>query len=217
MKPQSIPATCFIVVAIVNFALLCATVHRVFIPEDDEEYSEYNPPFHLQVLNISVAGWTDHDTPLEVPTDIPTVEMTFQESTRFTLSDDSNKPNWLTLFKTRYGIGFTHLGPFRYRFIPAAYHSLHCVYNMEVDFDKPNHATETSPHFIHCLWYLREVFLCNADISLEDGDFMKKNYTLERTGETRQCRDWTVAAEFVSQNFLDWAAYNGVYYNSTDL
>ncbi|TCD62360.1 hypothetical protein EIP91_006969 [Steccherinum ochraceum] len=190
----------FSLVAMANVALFCGTMYRKLAPDKELTYS-----------------WIDNDTPLEVPTDIPTVEMTFQESARFTLSDESNKPNWLTLFKNRYGIGFTHLGPFHHRFIPASYHSLHCVYNIQLDFDKPNHATETSLHFIHCLWYLREVFLCNADVSLEDGDFMTKNYTLERMGETRQCKDWTVAADFVSRNFLDWAAYNGVYYNTTDL
>jgi len=155
--------------------------------------------------------WINKDYPLEMPVgDIPTVEMTFQESARFILSDSSGKPNWDTLITNQFGIGFQHLGPYHYRYISGAYHSLHCLYSMQEDFDKLNHLEQPSHHLIHCLMYFRQIFLCNADLTLEEGDFMAKNLTTDRIGGTRKCRDWTTVADWVSQNNREWLEYNGV-------
>ncbi|THV07186.1 hypothetical protein K435DRAFT_581864, partial [Dendrothele bispora CBS 962.96] len=52
----------------------------------------------------------------------------------------------------------------------------------------------------HCLMYLRQIFLCNADLTLEDGDFTGKNYTTQRIADTRKCRDWSTVARWVNQN-----------------
>ncbi|TCD64210.1 hypothetical protein EIP91_004444 [Steccherinum ochraceum] len=179
---------------LVNIMVFIATMYRLFAPQSAVDYS-----------------FIDRDNPLEMPTGpVPTVEMTFQESTRFTLTDDTSKPNWETLFTNQFGIGFQHLGPFHYRYISAAYHSLHCVFSMAEDFDKPDHIAHPSHHFIHCLMYMRQIFLCHADMTLESGDFMNKNFTLDRTGVTRECRDWSTVARWVDENFEEWATYNGV-------
>lgn len=144
---------------------------------------------------------------------LPTVEMTFQESTRFTL-DAAGTQNWETLFTNQFGIGFAHLGPYHFRHISGAYHALHCLYSMQGDFDAPDHAKHPSHHFLHCLMYMRQLFLCNADATLEEGDFMARNLTMDRVGHTRQCRDWTVAAAWINQNFKEWAEYNGVSFDT---
>jgi len=181
-------------VALFNVLIVLATLHTLFVPKDPATYT-----------------WIDRDFPLEVPTGpVGTVEMTFQESTRFMLDDPTDKPNWETLIHNQVGIGFVHLGPYYYRFISAAYHSLHCVFSMAEDFDKPDHWNHPSHHLIHCLMYMRQLFLCNADHTLEQGDFMAKNFTLDRTGVTRECRDWPAIAGWVDQNFKEWADYNGV-------
>lgn len=145
---------------------------------------------------------------------IPTVEMTFQEASRFGLNDEDSKANWETLFTNQFGIGFQHLGPFHHRFISGAYHSLHCVYSMQRDFDKPGHIAHPSHHFEHCLMYLRQIFLCSADMTLESGDFMARNLTTDRVGDTRRCRDWSTVATWVDENFREWADYNGVTFDN---
>lgn len=141
---------------------------------------------------------------------IDTVEMTFQESMRYGFTDNDTTDNWETLFTNQFGIGFAHLGPFHHRFIGAAYHSLHCVYSMSEDFDKPDHVANPSHHFIHCLNYMRQIFLCTADMTLESGDFMMRNLTVDRMGVTRQCRDWVQVGDWINQNFKEWSDYNGV-------
>ncbi|KAJ7077411.1 hypothetical protein B0H15DRAFT_789717, partial [Mycena belliarum] len=156
-------------------------------------------------------AWINKDYPLILPVkDIPAVEMTFQESARFRLSDAESQKNWATLLTNQFGVGFQHLGPYNFRYISGAYHSLHCIYTMQLDFDKPNHVENPSHHFTHCLMYFRQIFLCNADLTLEEGDFFKKNYTADRVGQTRNCRDWWKVAEWVDRNNKEWADYNGV-------
>ncbi|KAE9388841.1 hypothetical protein BT96DRAFT_890325 [Gymnopus androsaceus JB14] len=141
---------------------------------------------------------------------IPAVEMTFQESSRFSLNDPANKANWDTLITNQFGTGFQHLGPYHFRHISGAYHSLHCVYSMQEDFDKPDHLHHPSHHFIHCLMYFRQIFLCNADLTLEAGDFMHRNLTSDRMGQTRKCRDWSTVAKWVDDNTKLWFEYNNV-------
>ena len=150
--------------------------------------------------------------PLETPTGpVPYVEMTYQESSRFEIQNYSgSQSNWNTLVKNQFGIGFHHIGPFHHRFISAAYHSLHCVYTFGRDMEKPNHLNETSHHLVHCMMYLRQLFMCNADATLEPGDFTAKNLEVDRMGVTRQCRDWQTVAGWIDQNAIEWAAYNNV-------
>ncbi|KAI0078429.1 hypothetical protein K474DRAFT_923593 [Panus rudis PR-1116 ss-1] len=177
-----------------NALILIGTLIKTFRPEEEELYT-----------------WLDRDNPLEMPIGpIPTVEMTFQESRRFSFSDDDSRDNWETLFTNQFGIGFAHLGPFHHRFISAAYHSLHCLYSMTEDFDQPDHLGNPSHHFVHCLMYMRQIFLCNADATLEPGDFMARNLTIDRMGPTRQCRDWTYVGAWIDANFREWSEFNGV-------
>lgn len=57
---------------------------------------------------------------------------------------------------------------------------------------------------------MRQLFLCAADGRLEAGDFMLKNWTLDRLGEEKKCRDWKMAADWVDQEFEGWLIWNGL-------
>lgn len=57
--------------------------------------------------------------------------------------------------------------------------------------------------------YLRQVFVCNADVTLEPGDFFAKNLTIDRMGVTRQCRDWKMVDTWMTNKFKEWLAFNG--------
>lgn len=58
--------------------------------------------------------------------------------------------------------------------------------------------------------YLRQIFICNADMTLEDGDFMSRNLTTVRIGQTRKCRDWWAVTEFVNENNKEWFKLNDI-------
>lgn len=100
----------------------------------------------------SCLAWINQNIPIEMPIGpLPTVEMTFQESARFGLSDEDSLRNWAVLFNTNsFGLGVQHLGPYHFRYLTSAYHSLHCLYVMHEDFDKPNHVETPSHHFVSC-------------------------------------------------------------------
>lgn len=84
------------------------------------------------------------------------------------------------------------------------------MYYLAHDFEEPDHLGKPSHHVIHCLQYLRQIFLCNADMTLEKGDFLKRNYTVDRVSETRKCRDWKTVGEKVDLNTKEWFEYNGL-------
>lgn len=81
---------------------------------------------------------------------------------------------------------------------------------MQRDFDRPNHAGDPSFHFVHCMTYLRQIFICNADMTLESGDFMQLNFTIDRVGQTRKCRDWWNVTAWINENNREWFMLNGV-------
>lgn len=150
----------------------------------------------------------DRDNPLYMPINhLDTVEMTFQESTRFEFDVQND---WRTLYSSHHGIGFVHLGPFHHRFLGSTHHSLHCVRRMVDDLNAPDHISNPSHHFIHCLTYMRQDVLCNADGTLEPGDFMQRNYTVDRLGVTRTCRDWMKVEDWLTENLKEWAVFNGL-------
>ncbi|KAK7678678.1 hypothetical protein QCA50_018260 [Cerrena zonata] len=105
-----------------NLTILSANVYRVFGPQKETQHT-----------------WLDRDNPLYVPTGpINTVEMTFQESTRFGFDPQND---WRTLYTSHHGIGFIHLGPFHHRFLGSTHHALHCVRRMIDDFNAPDHVS----------------------------------------------------------------------------
>ena len=204
----------YFVTAVVNVAVFLGIMYRISFVKDRRTYSRHlfltDPRIKTQRLSNS-AGYLDIDYPIEIPVGrIPTVEMTFHETSRFSLSSNDSTANWETLFTNQFGTGFQHLGPYHFRFISGAYHALHCLYKAQLALDKPDHLEDPDHHFAHCLIYWRQLFLCNADLTLEDGDFMRRNLTTDRIGPTRRCRDWSTVAAWVNENSREWARYNGV-------
>lgn len=184
----------FFAFAILNGALLLGTLYR----------RNYNPAD--EDLDYT---WLGGDFPFEMPTGpIPTVEMTFHESIRFDIAYNSSIPNWETLHSDTYGIGYTHLGPFHHRYTSSAHHSLHCLHTFTTQFHR--HDPQRVAHWEHCLMYLRQIFMCDVDMTLKVGDFLVKNFTLDRAGVTRKCRDWTAVDAWMKTKFREWEEFNGI-------
>jgi len=157
-------------------------------------------------------SYLDGDRPFVMPVgQIEPVEMTFHESSRFGLTSNDSKASWDTVWSNQFGLGYQHFGPFGYRSLSGMYHALHCLWTMELDLDNPNHSTGPArTHFSHCLFLIRQYFLCNADPALEKGDFTQRNFTADRVGETRVCRDWDAVADWVNDEFKSWLQTQGL-------
>jgi hypothetical protein len=138
------------------------------------------------------------------------VEMTFQEPSRFSLAGNDSQASWDTLWTNQFGLGYQHFGPFGFRSLSGMYHALHCLWTMQLDLASTDHSSKpATSHFSHCLFLLRQYFLCNADPTLESGDFTKRNFATDRVGETRTCRDWNAARDWIDDEFKSWLRTQG--------
>jgi len=174
----------------------------------------------IQPINsqFNLPAYLDNDRPLVLgPADgFSPAQMTFQDSVRYDFTPTGPSTlneahySWDTLFTNQMGIGFQHIGPFRFKTLSAKHHTLHCLWTMSLDFDKGDHLTNPAPHFFHCLFLLRQYLLCNADSTLEHGDFTKRNYETDRVGETRTCRDWSASAKWVDDELIEWLRSMGI-------
>jgi hypothetical protein len=59
-------------------------------------------------------------------------------------------------------------------------------------------------HARHCLGYLRVMTLCNPDLTLEPGDFKRRNFTQEPFGATHECTDHKVVYDEMTTRFTQW-------------
>lgn len=51
------------------------------------------------------------------------------------------------------------------------------------------------------------MIMCQADLTLERGDFVTRNFTEDRMGEAHVCRDWNDVYEMLSLNWVNWYRY----------
>ncbi len=82
------------------------------------------------------------------------------------------------------------------------FHELHCLRVLNFAFDRSHKAT--GDHVHHCLNYLRQMALCSADVTLEPGDFTKRNFDGSRTGSVHVCRDWSALYDAMEENWDQW-------------
>ncbi|KIJ55043.1 hypothetical protein M422DRAFT_152677, partial [Sphaerobolus stellatus SS14] len=135
--------------------------------------------------------------------------LTLQESIRY--GSNSSDPvvfaEWDTLVQYPGGFGRAILGPERREFLMTFYHQLHCV--REIQKALVNHNDISAPpfHVKHCLDYLRQTLLCSAADILEPGDFLERNWTIERRGGDLTCWDWELVYQDLDDNwreFVEW-------------
>jgi hypothetical protein len=53
-------------------------------------------------------------------------------------------------------------------------------------------------HVQHCLGYLRALALCASDITLEPGDFTRRDFAAEGSGQTHECTDWSYVYDSIT-------------------
>ncbi|KAF9480758.1 hypothetical protein BDN70DRAFT_594703 [Pholiota conissans] len=148
-----------------------------------------------------LTGSIDRD-PIEIPGSFDTVALTLlRDTTHFqmNLSDPLSRLEWITLSDHPFVI---HVGKSRRAFQVSLFHQLHCVHVMEEAFLRGEYHGLNSHHIQHCLNYLRQLFLCSADDTLEDGDF-ELDFE-DRNGGTKICRDWEAVDFFVRQDLARW-------------
>ncbi|TCD67789.1 hypothetical protein EIP91_011917 [Steccherinum ochraceum] len=200
MAPLDALFRCFIIVHVLaNGWIVMTMIHRGGVVVDlGYPYSG--------VQNYSYIGV---DYPVWLPIELETVEMSFSETARYSL-DSSDTFDWLVLQGLGLGghQGFIRLGPDSRLFAVAMFHELHCISNLAQAFTPQYPRNHSHHHVQHCLSYLRQLFLCGADVTLEPGDFLARNYTIDTSGITRNCRDWSMVFAEAEASAAQWTAHS---------
>jgi len=182
----------------------------------------------LVTLNVSIASWNalqylfhrTQDSPKHpdytyIGADFPAyhpflnvapASITLQESVRYNLnaSDLISSAEWETFNGYPGGYGRAHLGPNRRSFLMTFYHQLHCIRELQKALVDRSNTSATSHHVNHCIQYLRQTFLCGAADMLEKGDFILKDYKVERVGSELVCLDWEAVYGKLDES---WASF----------
>lgn len=174
---------------------------------------------HELIVTVAFIG---SDFPIRFSISNKPVEMTFEESsTSFPLNGPEGDEVWSSLIPDSH-LGYVRLGPDRRIFAIAMFHELHCVNIFRTALDEPDGGggSRQGHHVQHCLNYLRQLFLCSADHTLEPYDFLSQNlnYTKDGIGATRECRDWKAVYEGADLNYREWMDFfqkNATYSSST--
>lgn len=88
-------------------------------------------------------------------------------------------------------------------FVTANSHIRHCMIRLHrVLYPQMSEESMTLGHVQHCLNFMRQMILCNADLTLEPPDALDAC----RSGYTHVCRDWRVARALAWDLTDRWAA-----------
>ncbi|KZT28832.1 hypothetical protein NEOLEDRAFT_1058041, partial [Neolentinus lepideus HHB14362 ss-1] len=132
---------------------------------------------------------------------------TFEESVHYPFTTNSTaKDEWWSFIPETHQ-GFLRLGPEKRVFAVAMFHELHCISTFYGALSAQRQSATTDYHVQHCLNYLRQLFLCSADMTLEPYDFVARDYTLQRVGTSRVCRDWSVIYGEANRLHEDWIRF----------
>ncbi|KAJ7222256.1 hypothetical protein GGX14DRAFT_491953, partial [Mycena pura] len=85
-------------------------------------------------------------------------------------------------------------------------HQHHCIETFGQQLTRTRKASDWG-HLQHCLKYLREMAMCQPDLTLEPGDFTKRNFTVERWGAIHICRDLEPVYDSVGSSWREWVKF----------
>ncbi|EGO00641.1 hypothetical protein SERLA73DRAFT_178504 [Serpula lacrymans var. lacrymans S7.3] len=162
-------------------------------------------PLHLRP--IEPYSFVGNDFPELLSIESRLVRMSVEESVHYSLADPEASDEWL--WTAPLGDNHIRLGPDMRMFAIPMFHQLHCLRGireaMENGLSSLHHAQQE--HIHHCFNYIRQWTLCSADVTLEPGDFMSRNFTTERVGATHTCRDWEPAYTVVNDRWFEWKKF----------
>ncbi|TFK18153.1 hypothetical protein FA15DRAFT_683358 [Coprinopsis marcescibilis] len=190
-------ASLFFTVTLINFA-------REFKELSDLEAYK---PASRSPKPLESYSWIGRDHPKRLPIEERPVKMIAQESVHFPLTGAEAKDEWL--WTATMGDGHVRIGKDMRMFAVSMFHQLHClrgVQNALAKGWKTLHPARRG-HINHCFNYIRQWTLCNADLTLEPGDFAKRNFTEQRAGATHTCVDWVPAYDFMNEKWREWTIF----------
>jgi len=118
----------------------------------------------------------------------------------------SNDSDWDSILPV--GDGFLYLPDRDQHYLPAHYHQLHCIRSLRNYFLNVHNMTKAAfGHVDHCLIYLRELALCNIDLTLEPPSHKQLDthgeikLAVTGVGVTHRCKDWSQVRDYMVSNY----------------
>lgn len=130
-----------------------------------------------------------------------TVSLTAEESVHYALTGPDAYDEWLATSPP--GTGMARLGPDHRPLFLAMFHQLHCLRYFRNTLSGAGGPPRWA-HLHHCFTYIRQAVLCDADTTLEPGNFMERDFETERIGATYQCRDWEAVYGELTREWDAW-------------
>ncbi|KAA1476443.1 hypothetical protein DENSPDRAFT_785091 [Dentipellis sp. KUC8613] len=133
------------------------------------------------------------------------VKLEVEESIHYEMAEAEGESDWL--YSSPRGAGAFRYGPDHRSAFSAMTHQMHCVQGFGRQLVSSIANDDDWTHLTHCLNYMRQMILCQADLTLEPGDFSTRNFTEDRGGATYVCQDWNAVYETLQANWLEWYKY----------
>ena len=133
--------------------------------------------------------------------------MSFENSVHFAFNTPLGREEWNASLPS--GGALIHLGTHGEAFTVAMFHQIRCLAILgeiledfysnsdpQAKFSRPRLAK-------HCMNYLRQMVLCNADLQLESVRAAKGN-ELTDWQVTHSCKDWSTVFRAAEENYARW-------------
>ncbi|KAE9384789.1 hypothetical protein BT96DRAFT_868700 [Gymnopus androsaceus JB14] len=148
----------------------------------------------------------DYPEYLPLPTMLQTTNTVFEVKNSLPISGPNAATHWQSIYPP--GYGFVRLGTESRLLCVAMFHELHCIEKMRIFLDDPTNREVGFLHQQHCMNYLRQIFLCKADMTLEpllNGDIDRRNLVMKSGMDIeRSCVNWKDIYDAVGDNYLNW-------------
>ncbi|GJE91775.1 hypothetical protein PsYK624_079260 [Phanerochaete sordida] len=135
------------------------------------------------------------------------VEMILEETVRYDVGSKLSNLEWLSTRAPWGNGGYVRLGADHSVYGIAMVHQLHCVEMLARALADATTPMATPPHIAHCLQYLKQLFLCATDTTLEPYDFASHDFAACPVGAARTCRDWAAVYDAADENYGRWTAH----------
>ncbi|KAK6974374.1 hydrolase-4 domain-containing protein [Favolaschia claudopus] len=129
------------------------------------------------------------------------IAMVVEESFRYSITGIDAKEDWAS--NSPAGFGYLRLGPEKRHYALDLAHQLHCLCNIRGGL-AGDHSPKMQWHIQHCLNFLRMMFLCMPNLTLEPANVLERNFEVHRTGATHVCRDWRHYFEKMEENWYNF-------------
>ena len=144
----------------------------------------------------------DHPEYWDLPP-VPPVALIMEDPVHYPILGPDAQQEWAS--NSPPGISFVRMGAEHRAFSVSMLHQLHCLRSLRAAL-AGDYRPATQGHFAHCLQYIRQMVLCEPNLTLEPSNVLKRNYDegVKEPGATHVCPDWTQVYDVMDENWKEW-------------